>query len=140
MRSLPVGRLRTRKIRTTANATAARPPATPNQATLGSTYPPSIYRRVSTVRSDRLKLSPREVEGAERPRRARPISIDPVDAGGARPFLHRLFEVLERVAGSFGDNLHRPVVVVSHPATQAELVRPALHEVAKAHALDVTTY
>jgi hypothetical protein len=40
MRSFPVGWLKTRKIRTPANATAARPPATPNQAVLGSTNLP----------------------------------------------------------------------------------------------------
>ena len=38
IRSLPVGLARTRNIRTTAKATAASPPATPNHAVLGSIY------------------------------------------------------------------------------------------------------
>src|SRR5437867_232723 len=63
IRSLPFGWLRTRKMRTTAKATAASPPATPNQAVLGSIDLPRIaetdkrrpgVRRAHFQRSDRL--------------------------------------------------------------------------------------
>src|SRR6267378_4504915 len=54
MRSLPVGRRRTRPMRTTANSTAARPPATPKRTKLGSTNPPRLTSPNKTARSERV--------------------------------------------------------------------------------------
>src|SRR5919108_2556344 len=123
---------------TTANATAARPPATPNHAVLGSIYLPLVAEK--TPRSVRLRLSPGQVEGAQVARGRRPLRVDPVDRRPARAFFDRVPELLEFVALSFGDQLHRPVVVVAHPAREPETAGVPLDEVAKADALDVAAH
>src|SRR5438477_6742812 len=54
MRSLPVGSRRTMTIKTTANSTAARPPATPNRTRFGSTNPPRLTSPNKKARSERV--------------------------------------------------------------------------------------
>src|SRR5712692_10276193 len=98
--SLPDGCLRTTKIRTTAKATAASPPATPNQAVFGSTNPPSTSRSKKKRRRDRLKEpeihhrgagSPGELEAVEAACRLRPPCLDPIDPRLPRPALDGMF-------------------------------------------------
>src|SRR5260370_4632493 len=54
MRSLPVGRRRTRKINTIAKRTAAMPPATPNKTRFGSTNPSTVKKQKKAARSETL--------------------------------------------------------------------------------------
>src|SRR5690242_7733059 len=138
MRSLPVGLLRTRKIRTTANRTAAMPPATPNRAVLGSIYLPRFAeRKPRRSRLKELAESPREVEGLERPCRLRPVGVDAAHARHPGPPADGALELGQRLRRALGDQLHRAVAVVADPAGQAEVSGLALDEVPKADALHV---
>ncbi len=65
------------------------------------------------------------------------MRIDLVDAGHPRAFVQRPLQLLERTTFPFGHHLDGPIVVVADPPAQPELLRLALHEVAKADALDV---
>src|SRR5438270_774437 len=127
IRSLPVGLLRTRKIKATAKSTAASPPATPNKAVVGSI--PSLDSRRRTPRRFRLKQprgSPREVERSEPSGRLRAPRFDVRHASHARPLRERALEVGKRLPAPFGHDLDRPVVVVAHPAGQRQITRSAL--------------
>src|SRR5712691_6812114 len=128
-------------MRTTANATAASPPATPNQAVFGSIYLPLSERRPKKPRTHTLKEvagSPSEVEAVQAAGRARPLDVDAFDVRHARAAFDRAPELFQLVPGALRDELDRAVAVVPYPAGQPELRRGPLHEVAKPHALDVT--
>jgi hypothetical protein len=81
--------------------------------------------------------SPREVEAAHATCAGRPLSLDPVDARHARPFLERSLQLLELVAAALRDELDRPVVVVANPPLETELLRFALHEVTEPDSLHI---
>ncbi len=61
--------------------------------------------------------------------------LDIVDAGRARSCAQPRSQAEQLFARSHGQHFHAAVGVVAHPAGDAQDVRLALHEPAKAHAL-----
>jgi len=65
------------------------------------------------------------------------LHVDPLDPGHPRAFFDGALQKLERIPLAFGDQLNAAVFIVPYPPAKAQLVSPALDEVAKADALHV---
>src|SRR5437868_895666 len=61
-----------------------------------------------------------DLEAAVLARRRRALALHPLDARQPRPARDRRRELGERRLGTLGDQLHRPVGAVAHPAGEAE--------------------
>ena len=83
------------------------------------------------------KNSPRQPKPLERAGALGPFRLHAVNASQSWAFLDRSLQILELSPRALGHKLDCPVVVVAYPSLEAELLRPALDEIAKADTLNM---
>jgi hypothetical protein len=95
----------------------------------------SFENKISQLQLRNLP-GPFDPEGTQAVRRGGFGNFDRVDAGCPRPFPQAAVQTAQLIASSLGQHFHAAIVIVAHPARNAEHVRFPLHKPAEPDSLN----